>query len=207
MRSALISAVVLAAGLSERMGKSKLALRVEGRPVLEAVLDALRGSEVDEVVVVLGADADVIRKVVRFHEELVVVNARPERGMSSSLKLGLGRVSPRADAALIVLGDQPFLNPEVINRVVEGYDDRSAPIVVPVYRGIRGNPVLFARSVFPEVMKVTGDTGAKSVVNALGDRVLEVQFEDDAASFDIDTPADYERATSRRARKRTQEGA
>lgn len=198
----MISAVVLAAGLSTRMGRTKLALPVDGRPILARVLEALRHSKVDEVVVVLGADAEAIKKVVSFERERLVVNAKYADGMSSSLRLGLQNVNPRADAALIVLGDLPFLSVATVNKVLNGYLEEHAPVVVPVHEGTRGNPVLFARTAFPEVMKVMGDAGAKSVASAYGDRVLEVPIEGDEVLFDVDTPSDYERASSRQPRRR-----
>ena len=193
---ALISAVVLAAGLSTRMGRQKLVLRVSGSPILEKVLEVLRQSVVDEVVVVLGSDASVVRREVRFRNERIVVNPNYAEGMSSSLRVGLASLSPEADAALVTLGDQPYVSPSTIDRIVEGYLKETPPVVVPVYNGVRGNPVLFARSAFPEVMKVRGDVGAKSVVRSFGERVLEILVEDEGVILDIDAPADYQRLAS-----------
>lgn len=201
----MISAIVLAAGLSTRMGVQKLLQPIDGEPMLGRTLKALRRPSIDETVVVLGAEASRVREGIKFERERVIVNGSFEEGMSSSLRLGLKSVNPRTDAAIIALGDQPFVSPEVIDRVVGGYLAKKPPIVVPVYGGVRGNPVLFARSVFPDVLKVRGDFGAKSVVQAYGDRVLEVPVDDEGVLFDIDTPADYERAValSRTARRRT----
>ena len=198
----MISVVILAAGRSARMGKPKMLQRVEGRPMLEKVLEVFRHARVDEVVVVLGADAERIKKGIRFGGERIVLNTEYPSGMSSSLRLGLAAAGPRADAVIIALGDQPFLSPLTVDRLVERYLGEKAPVVVPVHDGVRGNPVLFARSAFPDIMQVRGDVGAKSVVGAYGDRVLEVPVEDGGVLFDIDTPADYERATSRPQRPR-----
>jgi molybdenum cofactor cytidylyltransferase len=204
----LISAIVLAAGLSTRMGKPKLLLRVEGEPILGKVLAVLRHSRVDEVVVVLGADARRTRKAVRFESERIVVNPKYSEGMSSSLRLGLRKVSPDADAALVVLGDQPYLSSSTVDRIIEEYLAKNPPVVVPVYGGTRGNPVLFARAVFADVMRISGDVGAKSVVDKYRDRVLEVPVRDAGILFDVDTPSDYQRASSRQAmRRRIQEAA
>lgn len=190
----MISAVVLAAGLSTRMGRPKMVLLVEGKPMLQKVLDALRGARVDETVVVLGPEASKIRSQVRFERERVVVNSRYAQGMSTSLRLGLATVSPEAEAALVVMGDQPFLSSSTIDMVIEGFREGAAPIVVPVYRGVRGNPVLFAKSVFPEAMRVRGDVGARSVVRSYGSRVAEVPVEDEGVLSDLDTPEEYGRA-------------
>ncbi len=202
----MISAVVLAAGRSSRMGRPKLALRLDGVPVLERVLAVLRLAKVDEVVVVLGADADQVRRDVRFGRERVVFNPAYADGMSSSIKLGLGNISSDSGAAIIVLGDQPFLSPSTIDDVVNGYRAGGSPIVVPVFKGERGNPVLFARILFPEIMRIAGDVGARSVLLAHPRQVLEIQVDDSGVLTDIDTPADYDRtspAPKRVRRKRS----
>ena len=190
----MISAVVLAAGLSTRMGMPKMLFSVEGRPMLEKVLEIFRRTMVGEVVVVLGAESSRVSGEVEFLGERVVINRGYRKGMSSSLKLGLARVSPRADAAMVALGDQPFLSPSTVDRIIEAFLAKRPPIVVPVYGRVRGNPVLFARSVFPDVKKIEGDAGARSVVAQYGDRVLEVPVRDSGVLLDIDTPGDYRRA-------------
>ena len=193
----MISAVVLAAGLSTRMGEPKLLRPVRGRAILQRVLDALRRTDLDEVVVVLGAESEKVRREVKFEGEKVVLNRAFADGMSTSLKLGLKSVNRLSEAVVVALGDQPFLSPSTVDRMVEAYLERRPPIVVPVVGGVRGNPVLFAKSVFPDVMKIEGDVGAKSVVEGYGDRVLELSVQDSGVLFDIDTPADYERALTR----------
>jgi molybdenum cofactor cytidylyltransferase len=197
----LISAIVLAAGLSSRMGKPKLVLPLKGRPVLGRVLTVLRRSKVDEIVVVLGSEAELVRKKIRFKGEKVVVNPRYVRGMSTSIRAGLEGVSRGADAAVIVLGDQPLLSSSVVDILVDAFLSKRAPIIVPAYRGQRGNPVLFSRSVFPEIMKIDGDRGAKSVIDAHGNEVLEVEVRDAGVILDVDTPSDLRRAAGLRRRR------
>lgn len=203
----MITAVVLAAGLSARMGKPKLVLRVGGKPMLKAVLDTLGQAKVDEVVVVLGANADLIRNEIRFARERVVVNDDYARGMSSSLRLGLGTVSPKSDAALVVLGDQPQVTQATIDALVARFAEADPPVAVPVFNGVRGNPVLFARRVFPDVMKVKGDAGAKSVVRKYGREVLEVPVEDPGVLLDVDTPGDYDIIRAKSPTRRRSQGA
>jgi molybdenum cofactor cytidylyltransferase len=192
----LIAAVVLAAGLSTRMGKPKQTLPLKGRPMLEQVLLTYRRAKVDRVVVVLGAEAADVRKNVRFQREKVVINPGYKGGMSSSLRLGLGEVEREAEAVIIALGDQPFVSAETINLLVDAHRASKAPVVVPVYHGARGNPVLFDRTVFSQIKEVRGDVGAKSVVARNRDRVLQVDVEDGGVLWDIDTPSDYARAES-----------
>ena len=203
----MLSAVVLAAGRSSRLGRPKLVLKVGGEPILGMVLKALRESSVNEVVVVLGGDAGAIRSAVKFEQEKIVSNPGYESGMSSSLKLGLVRASEAADAVVIVLGDQPFLSAHTVDKLADGFRRAGARIVVPVFHGRRGNPVLFAKSMFNELMEINGDFGAKSVVSAHADEVLEVDVRDPGVLFDVDTPSDHLRAVTRRGkvtRKRKQ---
>ena len=191
------------------MGRQKLLLPIGGKPILSWVLDSLRQGGVDEVVVVLGEDAAAIRKAVKLDDVRVVVNRSPAKGLSGSLRLGLGAVEGKAEAAMVALGDQPFLSPATVRLLVETYR-KGAKIAVPVYGGKRGNPVLFEKRFFREIMMVSGDVGAKSVVRDHGPEVSEVEVKDSGVSFDVDTPPDYERATSKPGPtegSRTREGA
>ena len=188
----MIAAVVLAAGASSRMGRPKLTIPLDGVPMLERVLKTLRRSTVDRVVVVLGANAAELRAQVRFEGETVVVNQGFADGMSGSLRLGLGSVRD-AEAAIIVLGDQPFLLPATIDRLVAEHRASGAAIVVPTFHGNRGNPVLFDRSIFPQIARVSGDVGAKSVVQSNASDVLEVEVGDRGVLVDLDTPSDLRR--------------
>ena len=204
----MISAIVLAAGRSTRMGRNKLVLPLGGEPVLQRVLDALGDSKVDETVVVLGGGAEEVRRQVNLEGAKVVMNRRYAEGMSTSIKAGLRNASPSADAAVVVLGDQPFLSGALVDALIDAFLAKGAPVVVPVHLKKRGNPVLFAREVFPEVMRIGGDRGAKSVVEAHEDSLLEVRVEDGEGIIDVDTPADYERASviSRKVRRRRTQG-
>jgi len=194
----LIAAIVLAAGTSSRMGKPKQTLPVSGKPMLERVIDVYRNSNVDAVFVVLGANAAYVRRGVRFHKEKVVMNPLYKKGMSGSLRLGLRAAKREADAVIVALGDQPFLSSGTVNRMIEVYSKTKAPVVVPVYRGVRGNPVLFDSSLFPEIMQIRGDKGAKSVVQRHQDGLKEVAVEDRGILVDIDTPSDYLKASRTR---------
>jgi molybdenum cofactor cytidylyltransferase len=205
----MIAALVLAAGTSKRMGKPKLTLRLNGESMLDRVLDTLHRSKVDRVVVVLGADRDEVTRKVKFHGEKVLYNSRYKGGMSGSLKLGLKSIQQDADAAMVVLGDQPFVSTATIDKLVDAYKASRALVVAPLYRGFRGNPILFDKSLFPQIMTISGDRGAKMVVEAHRDKLVEVEVEDKGVVFDIDTPSDYEKATkpARISRVRTRAGA
>jgi len=195
---AMIAAIVLAAGISARMGKPKQTIPVSGKPMLEKVLEIYRHAEVDMVVVVLGAHATQVKKGVKFQKETVVLNTLYRNGMSGSLRLGLRAVEEVADAVIVALGDQPFLSPDTIKTLIQVHSRTKAPVVVPVYHGTRGNPVIFDKSLFPEIKRIRGDRGAKSVVERHRDSLQEVAVEDRGVLADIDTPSDYVKATSRR---------
>ncbi len=175
------------------MGKQKLLLDVGGAPMLERVLAIFRSSKVKRIVVVLGEDEQAVRGAVRFGSERIVVNADPSEGMSSSLRAGIRAVSGEADAAMIALADQPFVMPETIDRMIESHVRNGAVIVAPFYGGRRGNPVLFARSMFPSLMRTKGDEGAKSLIEANHAKVLRVDVDDAGTVADVDTREDYER--------------
>jgi len=198
----LIAAVVLAAGASSRMGRPKQTLLLNGVPMLQRVLEILRKSSVERVVVVLGANAAEVKKHIKFADEMVVVNPRFAEGMSSSLRLGLENVAREAGAVIIALGDQPFVLPTTIDMLVSAYEKSSAPVVIPTYQGARGNPVLFDKSVFSQLAKIRGDVGAKSVVQKNQADVLEVEVPDKGVLEDIDTLVDLDRGTEV-MRKRT----
>ena len=188
----MISGIILAAGFSRRMGRPKLLVPLRGRPILSRVMDVFEKSRLDEFLVVAnsshGEEWDAVKRP-RFR---LLVNLDSQEGMSSSLKLALAAVKGRA--AVIGMGDQPLLLPSSIDSVIAEYESTGGEIVVPVYKGQRGNPVLFDRSIFPEIMKISGDVGAKSVVLKNEDLVREVEVSDEGVLLDIDTPSDLKAA-------------
>lgn len=164
--------------------------------MLERTLENIRSARVDEVVLVLGASAEMIRQ--RLPADLldcvtVVVNEGYMQGMASSLRAGLAAVSPETDAALIVLGDQPFVRPETMERIIERYRSSDAEIVVPFYGGRRGNPVLLDRRVFPEAMALEGDTGCRAIFGSHTAGIVEAVVDDEGILLDIDSRDDYKR--------------
>jgi len=191
-----VSAVVLAAGRSARMGQAKQLLRAGEHGMLERTLLNVRASVVDEVVLVLGFWVESIRRelpVALLDGIRVAVNENYESGMASSLQEGLAAVSPAMDAALIVLADQPFVRPETMDCIVRKYRESEAAIVVPYFRGSRGNPVLLDRSVFVEAMALEGDVGCRAIFARHADGLLEVDVDDAGILADIDSRDDYER--------------
>jgi molybdenum cofactor cytidylyltransferase len=191
-----VGAIILAAGRSTRMGEAKQLLRMGESTVLDQTLAHVRGAGVDEIVLVLGFSAQTIRErlPISVIEGLkVVVNQAYEQGMASSLREGLSALDPRTDAALIVLADQPFIRSDTLNRIVEEHRRTRAQIVIPLYRGFRGNPVLLDRSVFPKVMALDGDIGCRAIFGSHLEGIVKVEVDDVGILLDIDNKDDYER--------------
>lgn len=189
-----VSAVILAAGSSSRMGQAKQLLALGESTVLAQTLAHVQAAALDEIILVLGASAEAIHRRLPSPQELkIVVNPDYQQGIASSLRTGLSAVDPNSDAALIILGDQPFLRPQTLDRIVDEYRRSQAQIVIPVYQGQRGNPVLLDRSVFAEVMALQGDVGSRAIFAKHLDRTVNVEVEDKGILLDLDEPADYER--------------
>lgn len=188
----MIAGVVLAAGLSSRLGRQKLLLPLEkGGALIRLSVERVLAAGLDDVVVVLGRDAEAVGAALAGLAVRTVVNPRYADGQSTSLRAGLDALPPEAEAAVIALGDQPLPEPGLIDRLVAAFRESGRPIVVPRYRDGRGNPVLFAASVFDELRAVTGDQGGRAVVARDASRVAEVAV-DAPMPPDVDTWADYE---------------
>ena len=186
----MISGVVLAAGRSSRHGRPKQLLPLAGQPLLTHVLRNAAASQLDEVVLVLGHEAARIEAAVGDWGQRVVVNPDHLAGQSTSLRAGLAAIDLTAEAVLFLLGDQPQVGPAIIDALIDTYRATGGPIVVPEYGGQRGNPILFDRALFPELARVTGDEGARSVVQQHATDVIAVPV-GDRPPRDVDTEEDY----------------
>lgn len=186
--------IILAAGSSSRMGKPKQLLAFEGTTLLSRVVSLACQSGDNPVVVVLGANADVIKKNLTVSRAEVVVNEGWEEGMASSLRKGLAAMNekhPEVDGVLILVGDQPYLNNQYIKQLLEAQIKSGLPIAACSYSGIIGTPVLFHKSIFLELMALQGDVGAKRIIQNRKQDVVTVLF--DKGIVDIDTPDDYDK--------------
>jgi molybdenum cofactor cytidylyltransferase len=186
----VIGAIVLAAGGSTRMGRSKALLPLGTGTVLSTVVERVLGSSVDWLVLVLGHEADAVRAGARLPEDarlIVVVNPGWAEGMASSLRVGL-EASEGAEAVVVVLGDQPGLDPLSIDRLKAAWEN-GARIAAVAPAGRLGPPVLFDRSVFADLRLLRGDAGARGILKARRDDVVQVEG---APLRDLDTRSDYE---------------
>ena len=194
----MISAIVLAAGLAQRFGSSKVLARYRRKPLVRHVVDALDTPNVADIVVVVPRPKTVYAKALAPTRARIVVNEQPAAGMSSSLHVGLHELDPATEAVLVALGDQPLIDQSVVESLIHEWRRTRAAIVAPLYGEERGHPVLFDAIVFPELHRVTGDQGARAVIECDPDRVCLVAVTLDAPR-DVDTPADL---TALRRRKK-----
>jgi molybdenum cofactor cytidylyltransferase len=188
-----IGAVILAAGTSSRMGEAKQLLRLGGTTLLDQVMLNLRGSRVDEIVIVLGHEAETIKRQPSVKNLKVVVNESYRQGMGTSLRAGLSALPSEVEAALIVLADQPFVRSATFDQIIDHYQQSNAQIVIPLYKGFRGNPVLLDRSVFAEVMALTGDIGCRAIFGNHMEGIAKVSVEDVGILLDLDSKDDVAR--------------
>lgn len=187
-----VAAIVLAAGGSIRMGRLKQLLPVDGQPMVRRVTQTVVAAGLAQVIVVIGAQADRVREVLHDLPVEIVVNEQWPAGMSRSLRAGLQAVQPEIQAALIVLADQPTLTPPLLQKLVARYQATRAAIVTPFYQGRQGNPVLFDRSLFAELVAVEGDQGGRSLLARYQAQIERVEVDDPAVILDIDTRDEYE---------------
>ena len=188
---ASVVAVVLAAGSASRFGGGKLLAPWRGAPLLHAALAAARAAPATSITVVTGADAEAVGACARaFDPRIRLVHADDHaEGMAASLRAGIAALPPGTTAAFVFLGDMPRVPHVVLGPLAQAVAD-GAPAAAPLFEGRRGNPVVLGRELFPAVAALTGDVGARPVLQALGARLALVEAPDDGVLFDVDEPGD-----------------
>jgi molybdenum cofactor cytidylyltransferase len=191
-----VAAIVLAAGRSTRMGgPNKLLAELSGKKLVRIAAEQALASKASEVIIVTGHQAVLVEQVLEGLNVKFVRNPDFAGGLASSVKAGIAAVSQDADGAVICLGDMPLIDANLIDRLIEAFaPDRGNLIVVPVAEGRRGNPVLWSRRFFGELMTLDGDIGARHLIGKHGEAVAEVPVEGNGAFLDIDTPQALEAA-------------
>ncbi|HYL98883.1 MAG TPA: molybdenum cofactor cytidylyltransferase [Blastocatellia bacterium] len=194
----MITAIIPAAGTSSRMGEAnKLLLPFRGRTVIENAVDTLLESRIAEILIVVGFESE---KVIAALSEKprrvkIVENPEYEVGMSTSIKAGVAVASAESEAIMIYLADMPLLEPADINRLIDSFreaKDTKKSIVVPVFEGRRGNPVILDARLKADILDVVGDIGCRRIIKNNPDKVSIVEMMTDHVVRDIDSPADYE---------------
>ncbi|MHB9096474.1 MAG: nucleotidyltransferase family protein [Syntrophales bacterium] len=190
----MISAILLAAGESKRMGRPKQFLTWQGKTLLLHILESLLSSDADEIILVLGHEVGRIRESLPALPIKIAINPDYQQGMASSLRRGLLAMDPGSEAFLLCLADQPGIGPEIMNTVIRTFRqaDPRRGIVRPVYRGRRGHPVLIGTQYLEEALRLLqGDVGARQILLNHPEDILDVEMEGDVILRDIDTPEEY----------------
>jgi len=187
-------AIILAAGKSERFGALKLLRPFQGKTLLARAVEAAKGLVTGPIIVVTGAWRNEVEQALEGSDVVTIHNEGHAEGMASSIRKGIDALTATGehiDGAFILVGDQSFVDTALLQRILLRQDMSRLPIVASHYDEIIGTPVLFHKMMFPRLMELTGDKGARSILLEDPDRVATVLFPDGAT--DIDTPGDYER--------------
>lgn len=191
-----ISGLILGAGASQRFGEPKQLLPFADTTLLGWVVrQTQQALALDETIVVLGRSADEIRERVDFGDARVVENRVFSEGCASSYRAGIATLDSQAEAMMIILGDQPGITPEIIDRLADEWRKTDAPIALCSYEGRKGHPMIFARSLFDQLETLHGDKAAWKLVDANASSVLQVHLELPFPQ-DINTREDFERIAS-----------
>jgi molybdenum cofactor cytidylyltransferase len=184
-----IAALVLAAGRSSRMGDAnKLTEGLRGKPLVRHAVEAALASQASPVLVVTGHETDEVRQAMAGLEVTFVHNPAFAEGMATSLRAGIAALPEESSGAVVLLADMPDVTPAIIDRLIAAATPE-AKAVVPTLLGQRGNPALLMRPILPEALKLSGDQGARKLLETGGEAVIEIAIDDPAIAFDIDTPA------------------
>ena len=191
----MITGIVLAAGSSSRLGRPKQLLELHGKPLLQHTIDAVAGTDLNDVVVVLGHVADEVRSAVDMPSTMrVVINPDYQTGQASSLRVGLEAAAEESRAAVVMLGDQPGLEAQSIRAVMDEYERTGSKVVQARYQGRAGHPVLFDRTVWDDLKSIEGDKGARDLLKEHPEWVCGVELGRQLPP-DLDTWEDYEKLT------------
>ena len=192
----MLAAVILSGGSSSRMGSPKALLAYQGRPFLEHLLDVTKHPRIGVRRVVLGAHAELIGKAVSLHADEIVINDEWEKGQLSSIQAALRSLPAGTDGILLCLIDHPLISSTLVDGLIEQFYSTLAPVVLPVYEGRRGHPVIFSSAVYDELEKARPDLGARSVVWAHKGEVIEYITTEEGCVVNLNDPDTFARLTS-----------
>jgi molybdenum cofactor cytidylyltransferase len=195
---AKIAAIVLAAGRSQRMGRSKPLLPLAGKPAIRWCLGYLAAAGLREIVLVLGAAGTEIAATVADHQPTLAWNLEPDSDMAGSLRIGLAQVSPEVEALLICPADYPLVAPATVHCLLAEQRQHPDRIIIPTHQGRKGHPVLFPHSILAELAELPT---LRDLVRRDPRRLRLLEVDDEAILLDMDTPSDYQLLQDRLARK------
>lgn len=188
----MLSAILLAAGESKRMGELKQLMPLGKSTLLEQAIDNLLNSSVDETIVVVGHKAEEITRAIATKPVKIALNPDYQKGMSASIVAGLTLVDPQSQAVMLALADQPLVESGTINQLIAAFHNHDKGIAVPTHRGKRGHPIIFAIKYKAELLELKGDIGGREIIQNHPDDVLEVAVDSPSVISDINTRDDYQ---------------
>lgn len=186
----MITGIILASGFSRRMADEKLLLKVDDVPMVERVIKAAHASLIDEIILMYRHDA--INALANQYGIKTVLNPHAEKGQSAAVKLGVANAPSESDGYMFLVGDQPYLSHSTINRLIEEFNRDREYIIIPVYNGARGNPVIFPVALKRDLLSLEGDCGGRIIAERMENIVKLVPIESDIEGTDIDTRETYE---------------
>ena len=197
----MVSVVLLAAGQSKRMGgKNKLTKEIEGIPLIKHSVKNILASSIDELIIILGYQKEIIEKLIDKNKKIkFIFNKDFESGMASSIKTGLDNLSEKTEAFFICLGDMPMVNQNIYNKMIKtklNYNKKLKPnfkkeIFIPTYEKKNGNPVLFTKHMKEKIMQISGDDGAKELIEIYKSKALHIPVKNRGITLDFDIQEDF----------------
>ena len=190
----MLAAVILSGGASSRMGSPKALLPYQGRPFLEHLLEITTRPEIGVRRVVLGADAEPIAKAIHLPADEIVINADWEKGQLSSIQAALRSLPSSTDGMILCLVDHPLISSALVGDLIEGFYKSKKAIVLPIYEGRRGHPVIFSAALYDELLQAPLETGARAVVWAHAGNVEEVRTNEEGCVLNLNDPETMNKA-------------
>lgn len=185
----MITGIILASGFSSRMGADKLLLKLKGERIIERVIQASINSDLDRVIIVYREDE--IKDIACVYNVEAILNKNADLGQSESIKIGLASIKEESHY-MFIMGDQPFLKPAIINKLIEEFKKTHKNMLIPYYDGIKGVPSIFGYKYRDELLELKGDKGGRELLEKYSFDLDKVYFEDKLSGIDIDTIEDLE---------------
>ncbi len=190
----MVSCIVLAAGASSRFGSPKPLARIHSRPLISLLSEQLLKTQLGEIFIVLGADAEAVRPCVCSDPKVrCVFNESFSRGQTSSFKKGLKAVSADSDGVLLLPADVPFVKPETIDMIIETFSKNPFPILVPTYKGQGGHPPAFSKTLFAEFTKLSDEAPLSTIQQIHASEILRLPVSDEGILLSFNTPQEFEK--------------